>query len=281
MADAPWLIMVFNNVGNKAHIPDLSLRLKYAVPVIIRCDLFAFVPALPAESKNSRSKVKHAGEITILTDELGKFPGFLIKHFAHCKSIMGAKGSIPQFCQKIAHPHCLMQHVMYIGEAILPVHRIVMERKCFFYVNNSVNAETSQSFIQPPVDHAVDLLPALRVLPVQIRLFPMKQMHIVFVLMSRQFLPGRPAEIGTPVVGTLSVFCCLNIEKFPILSIGVFACLPEPLMFVRAMVYHQIHHHMHISLLRLLQQFVHILHRTEAGIDIIIIRNIIALIRKR
>ena len=241
MADAPWLIMVFNNVGNKANVPDFSLRFKYTVPVIIRCNSFTLMPALPAESKNSRSKVKHAGEITILTDELGKFPGFLIKHFAHCKSIMGAKGSIPQFCQKIAHPHCLMQHVMYIGEAILPVHRIVMERECFFNVNNGVNAETSQSFIQPPVDHSVDLFPALRILPVQIRLFPMKQVHIIFVLMPRQLLPGRPAEIGTPVVGTLSVFCCLNIEIFSILSIRIFTRLSEPLMFIRTVIDHQIH----------------------------------------
>ena len=109
----------------------------------------------------------------------------------------------------------------------------------------------------------------------------MKIVHI-FILMSGNFIPYAAAEIGTPVVGSAAVFLSLfKIEEFTVLSLRILTGLYEPFMLIGAMVYNQIHQNVHITFFCFLQKPVDILDGAEAGIDVIIIGNIIALVRQR
>ena len=65
------------------------------------------------------------------------------------------------------------------AEAVRPVSGIIPERKRFFNINDRVDPETGDSLVKPPVYHLVNRFPHLRVLPVQIRLFPVKQVKII------------------------------------------------------------------------------------------------------
>ena len=80
-----------------------------------------------------------------------------------------------------------------------------MERKSFFDVDDCVDAETAQAFVQPPVDIFVDFLADLRVLPVQVGLLLVEYVQILLVG-SRKILPHRAAEVGAPVGGKLAFF---------------------------------------------------------------------------
>ena len=74
-------------------------------------------------------------------------------------------------------------------QIIIPVRRIIPEGQGFFDIDNGVKTESVQAFVQPPVDHAVDLFTKLRVFPVQIRLLFMEYMKIIDIIMARQFVP--------------------------------------------------------------------------------------------
>ena len=107
-------------------------------------------------------------------------------------------------------------------------------------------------------------------------------MEIGEIRMARQLIPGRPAEIGAPVGRQFSVFPFFaDIEEVAVLAVRILAGLPEPFVLIGTMVDDQIHQDIHISLLCLCDQFLHILHGPEARINPIIIGNVIALVRQR
>ena len=66
-----------------------------------------------------------------------------------------------------------------------------------------------------------------------------------------------------------------------VLSVRVFAGFSKPFVFVGAVVDHQIHKYVHIAFFRLCDQALHIRHGAEAGIDAVVIGNIIALVGQR
>ena len=156
-----------------------------------------------------------------------------------------------------------------------------MEGQGLFDIDDGVDPEAAQALVKPPVDHPVDLFPQTGIFPVEVGLLLMEDMQVVPVLVSRQFVPDGTAEIRTPVAGQLSVFDGPDIKIFPIVAIRILTGLFEPFMFVGAVIDDQIHDDVHISFPGFLQQSVHVLHGAEPGIDIVIIRNIISLIRQR
>ena len=52
-------------------------------------------------------------------------------------------------------------------------------------------------------------------------------------------------------------------------------------MLIGAVVDDEVHEDVHIALFCLRNQFVHIVHRAEARVDVVIVGNVIALIRER
>ena len=280
-ADAPGLVMVLNDIGDKTDMSDLFLGLKDAVSVIVRRDIYAFMPAVVAVAEDGFREIEHGGKITVLTDEIGKLFRFFVKDFAYGKGLMGPEGFVPHFAQEIPDALCLVQHVVDGTEAVRPVRRVVVEGQGLFDIDDGVDPEAAQALVKPPVDHPVDLFPQTGIFPVEVGLLLMEDMQVVPVLVSRQFVPDGTAEIRTPVAGQLSVFDGPDIKIFPIFAIRILAGFFEPFMLVGAVIDDQIHDDVHIPFPGFLQQSVHVLHGAEPGIDIVIIRNIISLIRQR
>ena len=106
-------------------------------------------------------------------------------------------------------------------------------------------------------------------------------MEIVEAFIPGNRLPGAAAEICPGIAGRLTVLTLAEVEIVAILAIGIFQSLLEPFVLVRAVVDDQIHNNMHVPLLCLGQQFVELLHGTKGRVNIVIVRNVVALIHKR
>ncbi len=72
-----------------------------------------------------------------------------------------------------------------------------------------------------------------------------------------------------------------NIEEFAVAAVGILAGLFEPLVLVGAVVDHEVHDDADAALFALGDQAVHVLHRAEAWVDRVVVRDVIALVRER
>ena len=194
---------------------------------------------------------------------------------------MRRKTAVPELSEEFAYSLCIPQHISDGGKAVRSVSRVILKGQGFLDIDDRVDPESGKPFIEPPVDHVIDLFPDLRILPVEIRLLFMEYMEIVFILMSRELFPDRTAKVRSPVAGELPILDRLYIEIFPILSIRILACPSEPLMFIRTMVDDQIHDNVHVTLFRFGEQTVHVVHRPETRVNVPVIRNVIPLVSKR
>ena len=102
--------------------------------------------------------------------------------------------------QKVIDTFRIMKHVIDACQPVITVCRIAGINIRLFNVHDCIDTEAGYTAIQPPVDHFVYFFPEFGILPVQIRLFFVKDMHVIFVGVSRQKIPYRTAEIRTPVV---------------------------------------------------------------------------------
>ena len=106
-------------------------------------------------------------------------------------------------------------------------------------------------------------------------------MQIVGVLRSFHLFPNRSAEIGTPVVRLVPVYSLFKVKILGERSLRIRYRLPKPLMLITAMVYHKVQENIHIPLLRLGNQLLHVFIGAESRINLVVILNIIALVGKR
>ena len=262
--------MIFNNIGNKSDIANFSLCCKAAFLVSIRCDLFAVIPSLVRCSPDCLLEIKHTGEISVITDEIRNLFILLIKNFAHRECVIFLKGTVSHLAKEVTDSLRFFQHLLDTAKTVFTIRLIIMHRKCFLDIDNRINTESAKSFVQPPVDILIDFFSYFRVLPVQIRLFLMEHMQILFIC-SRKIFPYRSAKIGTPVSWKFAFFLITQIEEITVFSIRILTCFFEPFMFIRTVVYNKIHQNVHISLLRLSDQLIHVCHGSETRINIIII----------
>ena len=98
-AGAPGLVMVFDDVAQKAHARGPQGAVETAVPVVVRAGLFRVVPALGAAAPAGGGKVEHAGEKASLPDEQGQLGGVGVEHLAHGEGVVGGKGLVPQLAE--------------------------------------------------------------------------------------------------------------------------------------------------------------------------------------
>ena len=276
-ADTTRLVMVFNNIGNKSDIPNFSLCCKAAFLVSIRSNLFAVIPSLVRCTPDSLFEVKHTGEISIVTNEIRNLFILLVENFANRECIVFLKCTVSHLAKEITDSFCLFQHLLNAAKTIFTIRLIIMHRKCFLDIDDRINTESAKSFVQPPIDILINFFSYFRVLPVQIRLFLMEHMQILFIC-SRKIFPYRSAKIGTPVSRKFSFFLITQIEEITVFSIRILACFLEPFMFIRTMVDNKVHQNIHISFLCFSDQLVHVCHSPETRVNIIIVRNIISLV---
>ena len=156
-----------------------------------------------------------------------------------------------------------------------------MQNSGLLDIDDRVDAESADPLFHPPADILVYLLAKRGILPVEIRLLLMEDVHIELVR-ARQLLPAGSAKIGPPVGGKLPLGILVpQVEEAAVLSVRILAGLPEPLVLIRAVVDHQVHQDRHVSLLGLRDQLFHVFHGAESGVDRVVVRNIISLIRER
>ena len=79
----------------------------------------------------------------------------------------------------------------------------------------------------------------------------------------------------------MTVHTLFKVKIFCIMPLRIGYRFFKPLMLITAMIYHKIEKDIHIPLLRFGNQLIHVLIRTEARVNLIVVGNIVALIRKR
>ena len=82
-------------------------------------------------------------------------------------------------------------------------------------------------------------------------------------------------------VGSRGFFQPSQIKILTVLALGILAGLFEPRVLVGAVVDHQVHHDVHVPLFGFREEPVHVLHGPEAGINVIVVGDVVALIGQR
>ena len=197
--------------------------------------------------------------------------------FTNCQQIIMGQYFFIHFLKIFMY----MRAIAYIRTKItvfFPILRCnVRHSFCFGDHADYVHTETINAFIAPPGHHLENIVSHCGIFPVQIGLFLCKQMQVIHV---RGFIifPCRTAEAGSPVIGLMSV---LAFSPDIIITFGIilgFAAFHKPLMFIRSMIDHQVHHDLNPMVMSTLQHAVIILHGTKFFHDCLIIADIIAII---
>ena len=311
-AYAAGLVMVFDDVGDKADIADLLLCQEDAVAIAVRRDIPVCMPARVGTSPDGFREVEHRGKIAVFSDEIGHFLGLFIEDFSDSEGTVRGKGPVAHLAEKVPDTGGILKHAVNAAEPVGAVRRVIAEGKGFFNIDNGINPEAGKAPVQPPVDHFVDLFTDRRIFPVEVGLLFVEDVEIEPVLMTGHFLPDRSSEIGPPVTGedisvgrtgsifvfrsghglirTGSIFVFrsghgfaefLQIKESAVFTLRILTGPAEPLVLIRAVVDDQVHDNVQIPLCGLGQKTVHILHSAEAGIDIIIVGNVVSLICQR
>ena len=275
-----WFIMVLDDVCRMAHFLKTELRIKDRTAPRLKLRFSAVIPAFIALRQHVGAEIKHRGKMAFVSDKLAKFIIFHIKDLCHSKRIMFCKCILFDILKIFPDAFYFFNHFHTADKAVRSVRLIRREIQILFNIDDRVNTETCQSFVQPPVDHLIDFLSERRILPVQIGLLSGKHMKIIHVCPRHRF-PCAPAKIGAVIARFFPVFSFYKMKISGIFSVWICKRFLKPFMFIRTMIDHKIHQHIHIPLLCLGEQFIKLFHCTELFRNLIIIRYIIALIHKR
>ena len=167
-------------------------------------------------------------------------------------------------------------HLTYIGmQRGGALHEAVV--RILSQMVHDVQAEPAYPPILPPVDHSIELRSERRIIPVQIRLLDRKLMEVILTQFGHP-LPCRTAETGFQPIRRRHT---VAVPPDVVVVIGVLPalfCLPEPAVFVRGVVQHQIHDDPDAAFSRFRDQAVHICQCPEDGIDILIVRDVVPVV---
>ncbi len=149
---------------------------------------------------------------------------------------------------------------------------------------DDVHPEAVHAAVQPPVHHVVDGGPDLRVFPVEVRLFPRKEVEVV--LPGRGVvLPGRAGECGTPVVGLCP--CRAGLRPFPcgpppvpvpLRAVLAGARLREPGVLVGGVVDHEVHDQLHAAGVQAVKQLIQGFQAAEDGVNVPVVADVVAVV---
>ena len=148
---------------------------------------------------------------------------------------------------------------------------------------DDVHAEAVDAAIEPPVHHVVHGTAHGRVLPVEIRLLLRELVEIVLTTLGAIF-PCGTAKVGAPLIGLGAGLAGrgAGTSRTPPIPIGMLVVLVlgrlKPGMLIGGVIDHQIHHDFEPTLMRFGQQLVHIVERAEQRVDVLIVRDVIAVV---
>ena len=142
---------------------------------------------------------------------------------------------------------------------------------------DNIHAEAVDTLVAPPGHHVENLIPDFGIFPVQIRLLLGEAVQIVH-LGGFVPLPCGAGENTAPVVGLLAVLGFPPDVVVALVVIPGAAAFQEPLMFVRGVVDHQVHHDLDSPVVGGGEQFVKVSHGAEFHHDVLIIGNVVAVV---
>ena len=152
-----------------------------------------------------------------------------------------------------------------------------MEFRVFPDLIHHIQPEALYALIHPEAHDIIDLLAHLGILPVQIRLLRGKLMEIVLPQFGN-IGPGWAAKGGQHIIGFAGT---VAVSPDVIVMVGVIPTLqrlPEPEVLVGAVVGHHIQDDGNPPFLCLPDQGFHVLHSANAGVNIPVIGDIVAVI---
>ncbi len=150
-------------------------------------------------------------------------------------------------------------------------------------LGDDVHAEAVDAAIHPPIHHLVDGLAHLGILPVEVGLLLGVLVEEVFAAL-RVILPCGAAEVGAPLVrlGARSARLMARLGGTPPIPIRMRIVLVagglEPGVLVGRVVDDQVHHDPQAALVRLGEQFVHVLEGAEQRVDVLVIGDVVAVV---
>ena len=277
--DAPVLIMIFQEIAQKAAPSDHLLCLKQLVPVIVKHGNRVIIPFRIAHVMMGMAEIKNGTEASVFPDHILHILRLHVIVFSDGQRVRRRKRFLLHLLQKSGTPVHIIDVLKGQAQAVRPIRRKVGIFVVFLQMTDRVQPKASQPQSHPVPDNLIDLLPELWILPVQIRLLFRKQVQIIQSLPAGNLLPCAPPEDGTPVIRRTA---CLSFPKYIILSIfsvRILQRLPKPLMLIRGMVCHKIHQDPDPPFLRFCNQLLHIVHVSKTGINIHVVRHIISIIR--
>ena len=99
----------------------------------------------------------------------------------------------------------------------------------------------------------------------------MEHVQVTLVRMPRKRFPDTATEVGAPVARPLSIWTVFDVEVLSVFTFRILAGFPEPRVLIRAVVDDEIHQDVHIAFFRFRDQPIHVLHRSEARVNVVVI----------
>ena len=147
-----------------------------------------------------------------------------------------------------------------------------------------VLAESVDPHVQPEPHDVLDLFADLRIVHIQIRLLPGKNMQVI-LLPLRIVLPRQPLELAVPVVGRQARLPLpQGIPPDVVVAVRIvlpLAALQEPGVFVGRVVDHQVQEHLESQLMGAVQDLLKLFERSVVRVDVPVVGNVIAVVRVR
>ena len=191
---------------------------------------------------------------------------------------MGGQACLLQLPKKCADLPGLGQHLENRAGPIRAVRRPGAPAQIFLDIDDGVHPEAGNSLVQPPVHHIADLPAQLGMLPVQVGLLLGKGVEIVEVVPAGNRFPATSAEGAAPVVGRTPGHPLFKVKIPAVPALRVPKRRLKPGVLVGAVVDHQVHNQGHPPLFALPDEGFHVLHRSKAGVNLPVVRNVIALV---
>ena len=104
--------------------------------------------------------------MSVIADKFGQFTFLHIEHLTHSKGIMFFKCLFLHFLQEVTYTIGGLQHFNTGHQTIITIRGKGREGGIFFDIDNSINPESRDTFVKPPVNHLIDFLTHGRIFPV-------------------------------------------------------------------------------------------------------------------
>ena len=169
-----------------------------------------------------------------------------------------------------------VRSVVIVEESLVDRQQPVVRQSLLFgNEGDHILPEAVYPLIQPEPHDLLDLLPDQRVIHIQVRLLDCEQMQIVFLADGVEG-PGLALKVGVPVVGGPAVLGHGPPDIVIRVGLDPAAALLEPLVLIAGMVDDQVHNDLHALCVGGRQAGIEGLHAAEHGVDILIVRDVIA-----